>query len=102
VSQDPGRKIIAVVGMEGSRDKGLGSSPRNILYGQFGGSRERAGFKYQPLFQLRHSPIVIAGDSKDDYEKLSLVLRRTRVTARPAFWRESMNEVNASPVSRLR
>jgi hypothetical protein len=29
MSQDPGRMVIAVVGMEGGRDKRVGSSPSN-------------------------------------------------------------------------
>src|SRR5712672_2732425 len=43
----------------------------------------------------------MAGASKDDYDELGVGVRRTRVTGRSAFWRESMNEVNTSPSSPL-
>src|SRR5712671_5357905 len=40
----------------------------------------------------------MAGASKDDYDELGVGVRRTRVTGRLAFLRESMNEVNISPL----
>jgi hypothetical protein len=50
VSQDPGRKVIVVVGMEGGRDKG-GKPSEQLLCG----SRVGTGFKYRGPSQLRHS-----------------------------------------------
>ena len=56
-SQDPERKVTVVVGIKGSRDRGVGSSPSNILYELFGGSRVGAGFKYRRLLQPRRPPM---------------------------------------------
>jgi hypothetical protein len=50
VSQDPGRKVIAVVGIEGGRDKD-GKPSEQLLCG----SRVGTGFKYRGPSQLRHS-----------------------------------------------
>lgn len=89
---------MAVEGMNGTWG-GVGSSPR--IYEQLRGSRVGTVAQISTLFPASPLANVIAGSSEDGFEGLRLGLRRTKVTGRPAFWRASMNEVNASPVSRL-
>ncbi len=77
--------------------RGVGSSRMNEL---LGGSHVGPGVQVSILYPALLLADAIAGASKD-YEGLGLGRRRTRVTGRPAFWRESMNEVNASAACRL-
>ena len=90
--------IMAAVGMKASRDKGVWVVVR--------GSVIRAEFKYRghspPLRCSCHH--VRSGKSGVELREIGVAklgLERTRVTGRPAFWRVSMNGVNALPVSPL-
>src|SRR6266403_1681518 len=68
---------------------------------QLGGSNVGSGVQVSMLYTTSFLAKVIVGALKDDYRGLRLGRRRTSITGRPMFWRASMNEVNASTVSRF-
>ena len=92
VSQDPGRTVVGMEGVQGIREWETVRAIYELLRWFVCKSRGLS-IEVIPGFAARRCD---RRASKDDYEELVLVVRRTRVTARPAFWRESMNEVNAS------